>query len=98
MRTVILFGLAAGMMTSAAVAEPLKLDDEQMDSTTAGVLALGDVNVGIGVDLTNVTNIPTNVGVITSAAQAINVLSSGPATATIVDIIGQGNFVPPTVP
>jgi hypothetical protein len=97
MRTVILFGLAAGMIASAAVAEPLKLDDEQMEATTAGVL-LGDVNVDVGFDLSNVTNIPTNVGVITSAAQAVNLFSKDPATAVIADSITQGNFIFPSFP
>lgn len=93
MRTVVLLGLAIGLVTSGAMAEPLKLDDGQLASATAGVLSLGDVNIGVGLGLSTV--VPTNVGVIASTAQAVNVLSGAPATAAIIDSLFQANATQP---
>ena len=49
MRTLLLSGVTLGLLTSVASAEPLKLSDQQLGATTAGVLSLGDVNVDVGI-------------------------------------------------
>jgi hypothetical protein len=85
MRTLLLSGVALGLLTSVASAEPLKLNDQQLGETTAGVLGLGDVNVDVGV--TN--QIPTNVAGQIGVANALNLFSDGAAAATLSQILGQ---------
>jgi hypothetical protein len=45
MRILLVSALALGAFTSAAMAEPISLTDAQMDSFTAGQVAIGDVTL-----------------------------------------------------
>jgi hypothetical protein len=85
MRTLLLSGVALGLLTSVAGAEPLKLSDQQLGATTAGVLSLGDVNVGV--DITN--QIATNVAAQVGLANALNLFSDGSAAAAVSQLLGQ---------
>jgi hypothetical protein len=48
MRTLLLSALALGALTSAAMAEPVKLTDAQIDEVTAGADSCGDGNCDVG--------------------------------------------------
>jgi hypothetical protein len=88
MRTLLLSGVALGLLTSVAGAEPIKLTDQQLGGTTAGVVGLGDVTVGV--DVTNI--IPTNVGAQVGLANALNLFSEGSAAAVVPQSLGQINL------
>ena len=88
MRTLLLSGLALGLLTSVAGAEPLKLSNQQLGATTAGVLGLGDVNVGV--EITN--QIPTNVAAQVGLANALNLFSDGSADAAVSQLLGQAGL------
>jgi hypothetical protein len=84
MRTLLLSGVALGLLTSVTSAEPLKLTDEQLDQATAGVLSLGDIDVNV--------QVPTNIAGQIGLANALNLFSEGDAAAAIGQALGQFGF------
>lgn len=89
MRICFLSGIALGLMASVASAEPVKLTDQQMNATAAGVLSLGDINVGV-----NVANqIPTNVAAQVGLATALKLFSESDATAVVSQVLNQTNLI-----
>ena len=84
MRTLLLSAVTLGLLTSVASAEPLKLTDQQLGDTTAGVLSLGDIDVNV--------QVPTNIAGQIGLANALNLFSEGDAAAVISQTLGQFGF------
>lgn len=69
MRTLLFSALALSAMTTAALAEPMKLTDSQMDTVTAGVLDNNLLNLAVAV-------VPqVSIPVVVNPAVAIGVLA-----------------------
>lgn len=69
MRTLLFSALALSAMTTAALAEPIKLTDSQMDTVTAGVLDNNLLNLAVAV-------VPqVSIPVVVNPAVAIGVLA-----------------------
>lgn len=87
MKKMMLASLALCALATAASAEPLKMNEQQMGGVTAGLLVLPGFIVSVSTFEIDQTNAAAQVG----EAAAVHLLNGGSAVAAVAQSIDQSN-------